>query len=61
MGLLILQRWCKSKKDKLYTFAIRSDFGSIGKGSKICPPFHSGNTKNVYIGSNGTVNAGSWL
>lgn len=61
MGLLVLQKWWKFKRDKLYTFAIRSDFGSIGKGSRVCPPFHSGSTENVHIGSNSTINAGSWL
>jgi acetyltransferase-like isoleucine patch superfamily enzyme len=61
MGFFTLQKWWKNKKNKLYTFAVKTDFGSIGKNSRICPPFHSGNVKNIYIGNDSSVMAGGWL
>ncbi|MCK5820371.1 MAG: acyltransferase [Bacteroidales bacterium] len=49
------------KKAKFYTWLLKKDLGSIGKNSVIYPPFHSGNISEVNIGSDCSINAGSWI
>lgn len=61
MAYLKLQNWIKRKKAQLYTSVIRSDFGGIGKGTLIYPPFHSNNVSTVHLGENCQVHAGGWI
>jgi len=61
MGYLKVHNWLKNKKAVLYTAMLRTDFGSIGKGTRIYPPFHSNNAKDVYIGEKCLVFGGGWI
>jgi acetyltransferase-like isoleucine patch superfamily enzyme len=61
MAYLKLQNWFKLKKAQAYTSLVLSDFGSIGKGTLIYPPFHSNNASEVYLGANCQVHAGGWI
>lgn len=61
MGIMRLQLWLRLKKSQIYTRLVRSDFGSIGKGSWIICPFLSFNSKGIYIGENVQIFQNCWL
>jgi acetyltransferase-like isoleucine patch superfamily enzyme len=61
MGYLKIQNWYKNHKAAVYTAMLRSDFGRIGKGTVIYPPFHSNNAKEVYIGEKCIVIGWGWI
>ncbi|MHB9069490.1 MAG: acyltransferase [Sedimentisphaerales bacterium] len=61
MGIMNLQLWFRYKKAQLYTRLVRSDFGSIGKGSWIVCPFLSFNPKGIYLGENVGIFQNCWL
>ena len=61
MGIMGLQRWLRMKKAQLYTRAVRSDFGAIGKGSLIVYPFLSFNPKGIYLGENIGIFENCWM
>ena len=45
----------------MYTRLVRSDFGSIGKGSLIVCPFLSYNPGGIYLGEKVMINSGGWV
>lgn len=61
MGIMRLQRWLRIKKAQVYTRMVKSDFGSVGKGSLIVCPFLSFNPKGIYLGENVSIFANCWL
>jgi len=61
MGFLAFERWRKHKAAQVYSWLARGDFGSIGRGSVIYPPFHSNNPGDVYVGRDCMICAGGWL
>ena len=61
MGILRIQNHCKKLKAGLYTRLIRRDFGAIGKGTLIFPPFHSQDVSRIYLGEGCMIAAYSWL
>ncbi len=61
MGIMNLQLWFRFKKAQIYTRLLRSDFGSIGKGSLIVSPFLSFNPKGIYLGENIGIFENCWL
>ncbi len=61
MDFIRLQNWYKLKKAKLYTRLIRGSFGGIGRNSYVCPPFHSNDPSEVFIGEYCWINPFSWL
>ncbi len=61
MNFIQLQNWYKLKKAKIYTRLIRSSFGCIGKDSGICPPFHTNDPSEIYIGEYCWINPFCWL
>jgi len=48
-------------RDKAFSLAIRSAFGSFGRHSTICPPFRCRSTERIHIADHVYVGAGSWL
>lgn len=61
MGFIGLQLWCRWKRAQLYTKLLKSDFGSIGKGSWIAYPLLSFNPKGIYLGKNVGIFQDCWL
>jgi acetyltransferase-like isoleucine patch superfamily enzyme len=61
MNFLKIQGRYKYFKNSLYTRLLKGNFGRIGKKTYICPPFHSNNAKQIYIGDNCIIHSGSWL
>lgn len=61
MGFINLQLWFRFKKAQIYTRLVKSDFGSIGKGTWIVPPFLSFNPKGIYLGENVGLFQNCWL
>ena len=61
MGYLKIQNWFKNKKEALYTSLLRSDFGAIGKGYLIYPPFHSTSARGIHVGEKCMIYAGGWI
>jgi acetyltransferase-like isoleucine patch superfamily enzyme len=61
MGMMGLQRWIRLKKAQLYTKAVKSDFGSFGKGSIIVTPFLSYNPKGIHVAENVSIYSDCWL
>ena len=61
MSYLQFQRWFNTKKARIYTRFLRSDFGAIGKLSCIHPPFHNNNAKQIYIGDNCCIYNYGWI
>lgn len=61
MSFLSLQKKYNEMKASLYTSLIRTCTGSIGENSKIFPPFHSNNMRQVYIGDNVGVMSNGWI
>lgn len=47
--------------NRLYTILVCSSFGEFGKKSYIALPFRSGNTKDIFIGSNVCISGGAWI
>jgi len=61
MSYLKFQRWYNLKRAQLFTRILRADFGDIGKGALIYPPFHSNNASEVYLGANCQIHPGGWI
>ena len=61
MAYLKFQRWYKLKRAQIFTRILRADFGDIGKGTIIYPPFHSNNASGVYMGANCQMHPGGWI
>lgn len=61
MPFMHIQRWLCRHKDSIYTRLVRSDFGSVGRGSVIHPPFHSNNPSQVYVGDNCQIWSWGWI
>jgi acetyltransferase-like isoleucine patch superfamily enzyme len=61
MDFLKLQNRFKARRARIYTALLRGSAGKIGKNSVVCPPFHSSNIKQVYIGENCNIRAFGWI
>jgi len=61
MSFVKVKNWLRNKRAELYTALLRRDFGHIGNGSIIYPPFHTNDPSEVYIGDGVQVWDGSWI
>lgn len=61
MNFLKIKKWYRETKASWHTRLIRSSFGEIAEGCRICPPFHTNDPSEIYIGRNSCINAGGWL
>ena len=61
MGILRWQLRIRLLGARLYTRWLRSDFGSIGKGSLVIRPFLAFAPGGIHLGRDATVNSGCWL
>ena len=48
-------------KARLFTYCIRSAFGSFGSSSVVCPPFRFANLRYVHLQNNVTINRDCWI